>query len=55
LNDLRVQLYANKTINGDIKQIKSCDMIENKDKLEYLQYEVRNNEKKSFVFHRNFI
>ena len=41
LNDLRIQSYANNTINGDIKQIKACDMIENKDKIDYLQYEVR--------------
>ncbi len=40
LNDLRIQSYANNTINGDIKQIKACDIIENKDKIEYLQYEV---------------
>ncbi|CAF1319228.1 unnamed protein product [Adineta steineri] len=41
LNDLRIQSYANNTINGDIKQIKACDMIENKDKIDYLQYELQ--------------
>ncbi len=41
LNDLRIQSYANNTINGDVKQIKAFDIMENKDKIEYLQYEVK--------------
>jgi len=45
-----MQSYANNTINGDIKQIKACDIMENNDRMEYLQYEV----KKKIFFIRKF-
>ena len=40
LDELRVQSYAHTNINGDIKQMKACDITENKDRITYLQYEV---------------
>jgi len=54
LNDLRIQSYANNTINGDIKQIKACDIIENKDKIEYLQYELQRYEAYADRLRRHF-
>ncbi|UJR13665.1 hypothetical protein I4U23_000677 [Adineta vaga] len=54
LNDLRIQSYANNTINGDIKQIKACDMIENKDKIDYLQYELQRYEAYADRLRRHF-
>jgi PH/SEC7 domain-containing protein len=50
LNDVRIQTYANNTINGDIKQIRACDIIENKDKIDYLQYEVKLKRRKFCYF-----
>ncbi|CAF4693128.1 unnamed protein product [Rotaria sp. Silwood1] len=54
LNDLRIQSYANNTINGDTKQIKACDKIENKDKVEYLQYELQRYETYADRLRRHF-
>jgi regulator of replication initiation timing len=66
LNELKSQSYTsmnnenNLNINGDLKQptittIKAKDMIEHKDKFEYLEYEVGmiNLFKKRFVFYTN--
>ncbi|CAF1313659.1 unnamed protein product [Rotaria sordida] len=54
LNDIRTQSYANNTINGDTKQIKACDKIENKDKIEYLQYELERYEAYGDRLRRHF-
>lgn len=54
LSDLKAQTYAQTTLNGDIKPLKACDMIENKDKIIYFQYELQRYETYADRLRRHF-